>query len=521
MIVRWLACLFAFILLVPACNRSTEVAKPKSPAEAAAPAPEASPAQDEHATSAGGAAAADDSETADANTPAGAEAATAADDADEAPPEPHAGEQLLAALAKDPRRRPAVSLAFEFDGKLAAGGEAAKRLADELLGVTRQAVSDQRAADYIDAVAKDAAIPAAKLLVWVVRAQEMAKSSKRPYAMGRIVIADEEYPVADVLAQVPITSEGYFATEIGDRSRPIAFRAPGYEALDVPLTSAEGDGESAEPAEADASHDQDHVEAIVLDDATMEPIASERQATFRGKLVLDDVSKSGSAKINFSMSVAAINTPSNGYSPRRSWPEPIAVDVDAHGEFEVAGLTPSNYFVSITADDHAAGNRRITLEPGETNDLGEVRLRSSDLGFYLAQDPPETPELAWEKDYEAALARAQEENRPLMVMMTATWCGPCKMLERESLSNPWIRHFLAPFVVVQAYEVQEINEKYDCGGYPTLAFCDSAGEMKHKHVGYIPTINFAAECAKAIQGVELDLPAELQELIDKEVVELD
>ena len=59
-------------------------------------------------------------------------------------------------------------------------------------------------------------------------------------------------------------------------------------------------------------------------------------------------------------------------------------------------------------------------------------------------------------------------------MMTATWCGPCKMLESETLNYRWIRQFLAPFVLVQAFEDKDVEKTYGLGGYPTLAFCDSA-----------------------------------------------
>ena len=43
----------------------------------------------------------------------------------------------------------------------------------------------------------------------------------------------------------------------------------------------------------------------------------------------------------------------------------------------------------------------------------------------------------------------------------------------------------------------------------------------HKNVGHKPVMPFAAECAKAFTAMEADLPAELQTLIDKEVVKLE
>jgi hypothetical protein len=95
------------------------------------------------------------------------------------------------------------------------------------------------------------------------------------------------------------------------------------------------------------------------------------------------------------------------------------------------------------------------------------------------------------------------------------WCGPRKKLGSETLSDPWIRHFLSKFVVVKAYEDREVEQMYGLNGYPTLEYGDSSGEQVHKTVGYQPTHSFATQCAKAIQGLDVELPTELQVLIEK------
>jgi thiol-disulfide isomerase/thioredoxin len=276
------------------------------------------------------------------------------------------------------------------------------------------------------------------------------------------------------------------------------------------------DQENAAEATVEAGPD-----GIVLGEVTLEPLDSEQQASLSGRVALDDDAQVASTEVRLSLAMAAPNTPHHGFSPRRSWPEPQTVAVGEDGTFEVTGLTPGDYNLMMTADEHSSLRKKISLEPGEPYDAGDLALRSTNLGFYIGADEPDVPELAWEEDFDTALERAKRENRPLMVMMTATWCGPCKALERDSLSNVWIRHFLAPFVVVQAYEEQKVEEKYGLRGYPTLVFCDSAGEPAHKTVGYRPAIEFAAEVARGLQAVETELPVELQTLIDKGVVVVD
>jgi thiol:disulfide interchange protein len=102
--------------------------------------------------------------------------------------------------------------------------------------------------------------------------------------------------------------------------------------------------------------------------------------------------------------------------------------------------------------------------------------------------------------------------------MTATWCGPCKALEKETLNNPWTRHFLSGFVIVKAYEDKEVETKYGLNGYPTLVFTDSNGKEAFRSVGYRATMPFAAECAQAFQKLDQKLPPELQTLVDRKVL---
>lgn len=507
--VRWLLSMAALVLFLPACAKQAADSTPKSDAE---PAPDAATA----------AADADD---------AGTEA--------EAPASKTAGDRLLAAMVEEPPQRATssgqrmqpspnrenpIALAFEFNEALSRDDEDAKRIAGELLAVTQEAIAGKGVADYIDRVAKESPTAAAKLLVWAARAQMIAKHiPKRPnqtspatYAVGRLIIADGKFSPADVMFQVPITEEGYFATEIGDVSRPLAFRAPGYEPLDAPFPNVES--RSADP---DSLVPADVVYPILLENITIKPLADDQRATLRGRAAVDDASKAATAKVSLSLGMGPANTPHGGYSPRKSWPQPLVVEVAEDGTFEAPGLNPSEYSVSISADEHAPVRETIALKSGETHDAGDLKLRSTNLGFYVGADEPDVPELEWEKDFDAALERAKKEDRPLFIMMTATWCGPCKMLERDSLANVWIREFMKPFVVVQAFEDKAVEDKYGCEGYPTLVFCDPQGEPLHKFVGYRPAINFAGEVAKAYGKVDAEMPAELQTLIDKEVVTLD
>jgi thiol-disulfide isomerase/thioredoxin len=425
------------------------------------------------------------------------------------------GKRIMAAVAEPPTEN-MHALANELEEKLRASGDEAEKVAAEVLAVLPQVEKDPAVVEFVETLAKEKPVLAARLLAQVARASVMARNyDNAAFAVGQLVVEDEQLDPVMVLAQMPILDEGYFAGEIGDVKRPLCFRAHGYEDLDVPL-AADKDAEAG-----DGDYGGEKGIAILVGKVTLRPVPEDRRATLRGRIVLDASQDASSATLTLNAAVPPVNTPYGGFSPRMSWPEGIKVSVHENGEFAAEGLNPSKYNVMVTDEEHVQKFQSVTLKPGETTDAGEVRLFASDLGFYIGHEAPETPELAWEADFKTALARSKEENRPLMVMMTATWCGPCKLLEAETLADPWIRHFLSNFVVVKAYEDREVEQKYGLNGYPTLVFCDSGGEQVHKTVGYQPAHSFATQCAKAIKGLDADLPAELQVLAEKKIIEVE
>lgn len=80
---------------------------------------------------------------------------------------------------------------------------------------------------------------------------------------------------------------------------------------------------------------------------------------------------------------------------------------------------------------------------------------------------------------------AQESDRPMIVLFTATWCGPCQTLKKNVLSQPAVQDALqAGFVPVQidmtdqssANPNAQVAQHYNITGYPTVVAISPNGE---------------------------------------------
>ena len=98
-------------------------------------------------------------------------------------------------------------------------------------------------------------------------------------------------------------------------------------------------------------------------------------------------------------------------------------------------------------------------------------------------------------------------------MLTATWCGPCKMLEGQTLPSPAVLAGLKEFVWVKAYGDAALNKEFNLGGYPTLLFLDASnGRVLERTTGYEPPGSFLRHVIAARRAAKLPLTQEMEEL---------
>ena len=114
--------------------------------------------------------------------------------------------------------------------------------------------------------------------------------------------------------------------------------------------------------------------------------------------------------------------------------------------------------------------------------------------------------LTWEHSEEVAAAKAKSEKRPMLIDFTATWCGACQELAKETFADPRVmeKAVAANFVAVKVDatndddpKVDAVKGKYKVEGLPTVVIYDSNGKERKRFKEFVGPEPFLA----AIEGV--------------------
>lgn len=78
--------------------------------------------------------------------------------------------------------------------------------------------------------------------------------------------------------------------------------------------------------------------------------------------------------------------------------------------------------------------------------------------------------LAWRRSYRQAVDEARQRRRPILIKITATWCGPCRQMQQLTFTDERVRRRLRrDFVLLEldADEHSELVADFRVEAYPT------------------------------------------------------
>jgi uncharacterized protein YyaL (SSP411 family) len=124
--------------------------------------------------------------------------------------------------------------------------------------------------------------------------------------------------------------------------------------------------------------------------------------------------------------------------------------------------------------------------------------------FRFSPRPNRAHLVKWRSWSTEAFHEAQQQDKPLVLWLTAFWCGYCQRMDDTTLSNDEVIALLnAFFVPIRVEESQrpDVDLRYNQNGWPTIAFLTPAGDdiLRVNYLAPEPFISLLVRLVDAYQ----------------------
>lgn len=110
-------------------------------------------------------------------------------------------------------------------------------------------------------------------------------------------------------------------------------------------------------------------------------------------------------------------------------------------------------------------------------------------------------DITWVKGYDRGLQAAKSQGKPAMMDFTASWCGWCVKLDKDTFTDPSVQDLARSFVCVKVDldKEKENARKWSIRGIPHILFLAPDGELISRISGYKGPADFAKSMRAALK----------------------
>jgi len=109
--------------------------------------------------------------------------------------------------------------------------------------------------------------------------------------------------------------------------------------------------------------------------------------------------------------------------------------------------------------------------------------------------------IPWITDYQKALTRAQQQNKPVLIAFSAAWCGYCQKMKKSTYPDADVIAVADAFIplMIDTDKNPGVARQYEVSGIPRYIILAPDGKQIESFVGFLEPKDFIAKMQSALQ----------------------